>query len=393
MTQAAAIRACIPRRDRVAAWVDMTELGAVRKHKDGRVYLDFGRGRRLWSLHVGDTKLAFDDRLARRTLERIRGLLSDGHTLDEALAMFLPTNAPQNLVLARFERWLEVKQAEADAGGLSPTYIKTLRHYAKPEGVLSWWQGQSIHGVSYGALEDWMLWLGKRGLAPKSRKNMLGVFVAFLRWLHRRGDIREMPREIPWPRAPEHRPTVLPADAQDQVLEEIPEERRGIFLAMARLGLRNGEARALDASDFDGEYVTVGWAMKGAKRNAERRAPKNGRWRRLPVPDDLRAWIAGHVPKAARLEARPLFVHPNTGERWAPTAMSREWHEARERAGVPYCKLYEGARHSAATEWKRQGADDRVIQSILGHADKRSVERYARLADGAVLKVLRREEK
>jgi integrase len=73
--------------------------------------------------------------------------------------------------------------------------------------------------------------------------------------------------------------------------------------------------------------------------------------------------------------------------------MRREWHDARERAGVPYCKLYEGARHSAATEWKRQGADDRVIQSILGHADKRSVERYARLADGAVLEVLRGAEK
>ena len=49
--------------------------------------------------------------------------------------------------------------------------------------------------------------------------------------------------------------------------------------------------------------------------------------------------------------------------------------------------------HNAATEWKRQGADDRTIQTILGHVDRRSVERYARLADSAVVDVLRGAEK
>ncbi len=93
-----------------------------------------------------------------------------------------------------------------------------------------------------------------------------------------------------------------------------------------------------------------------------------------------------------RLEGRTLFIHPATGNRWAPTTLRREWHEARKRAGVPDCKLYEGARHSAATEWKRAGADDRTIQAILGHTDRRSVERYARLADGAVVEVLKGAE-
>ena len=41
---------------------------------------------------------------------------------------------------------------------------------------------------------------------------------------------------------------------------------------------------------------------------------------------------------------------------------------------------------------KRAGADDRTIQAILGHTDRRSVERYARLADGAVVEVLKGAE-
>ena len=68
--------------------------------------------------------------------------------------------------------------------------------------------------------------------------------------------------------------------------------------------------------------------------------------------------------------------------------MRREWHDACERAGVAHAKLYEGARHSAATEWKRRGADDRTIQAILGHVDSWSVARYARLSNEAVIEVL-----
>ena len=50
---------------------------------------------------------------------------------------------------------------------------------------------------------------------------------------------------------------------------------------------------------------------------------------------------------------------------------------------------YEGTKHAFATDLKRRGVDDRVIQSILGHADRRSVERYARLEDQAVVTALR----
>jgi hypothetical protein len=56
---------------------------------------------------------------------------------------------------------------------------------------------------------------------------------------------------------------------------------------MTTLGLRNGEARALDARDYTDGQLMIGKAMKGAARNAPIRAPKNGRWRRLPVSADL----------------------------------------------------------------------------------------------------------
>jgi integrase len=211
--------------------------------------------------------------------------------------------------------------------------------------------------------------------------------------LNNRRESKNFPTRVPRSLAqrwPDHRhKTALSSRTQREILKTIPEERCGIFLCLATMGLRNGEARALNIRDYaDGELM-IRSAVKGPRRDAPTRSPKNGRWRKLPVPPELADWIVRNVPAANGLESRPLFVHPGTGKRWAPTAMRREWHDACERAGVPHVKLYEGARHSAATAWKRQGADDRTIQAILGHTDGRSVERYARLADQAVVEVLR----
>jgi hypothetical protein len=171
-----------------------------RKQPDGRYYLDFGANRRIWSLPVGKVKVPFDRRLANRTIERIRDLVSHGKSLDEALAGMRPAHAEPNLVLLKFALWLELKAAEVEAGDRSPTYLRTLKHYAKPDGVLSWWTDITIHEVTYAALEDWSLWLSKRGLSPKSRRNILGVFRSFVGWLFKRHEIDELPRDWPWPK-------------------------------------------------------------------------------------------------------------------------------------------------------------------------------------------------
>lgn len=72
---------------------------------------------------------------------------------------------------------------------------------------------------------------------------------AFLGWMRKIGEIPVVPA-IPWPTVREHAPRLLSADAQRQVLEAIPETSRGIFLALALLGLRPSEAARLRAADY-----------------------------------------------------------------------------------------------------------------------------------------------
>ncbi len=64
--------------------------------------------------------------------------------------------------------------------------------------------------------------------------------------------------------------------------------------------------------------------------------------------------------------------------------MRPPWAKAYERAGVPRVSLYEGTKHSTATRLKAAGMDDRVLALLMGHRDRRSVEKYAKLDSSVV---------
>lgn len=168
------------------------------------------------------------------------------------------------------------------------------------------------------------------------------------------------------------------------------EERTRIFLACALLGLRPGEARALDISDVRDGWLTVDKAVKGARASAPIRGTKTGKAKRLPIPDAIAEWVASNVDPAGRLRGEPLFVNPNTGRRWSHWALTDRWKAACRAAGVDGVRLYEGTKHTMATDAVRRGVTERALQSFLGHRDVRSTRRYARMGDEALVSVLRR---
>ena len=74
--------------------------------------------------------------------------------------------------------------------------------------------------------------------------------------------------------------------------------------------------------------------------------------------------------------------------------LSRRLAESATRATrAPHIGLYEGTKHSFATDAIRRGVPERHLQTFLGHASIESTRRYARLADNALVEVLRRPEK
>jgi hypothetical protein len=121
----------------------------------------------------------------------------------------------------------------------------------------------------------------------------------------------------------EYEPRILSIEDQDAILEAIPERERGIFLALALLGLRPGEARALDIADYANGWLIVDKAVKGSGSQAPIRGTKTGKGKRLPVREVLETWITRWVAPVARLTGAPLFVNPRTCKTLDPLGTAR----------------------------------------------------------------------
>ena len=174
---------------------------------------------------------------------------------------------------------------------------------------------------------------------------------------------------------------------------EIAWERRGAFLA-ARLGIRPGEIRAADVTDYrivEGvPGLTISRAVKGPNANAPTRGTKGRSAVWIPVDEELQRWIEWRlfqVSKEEMLRQRiALFPNPtarNREMRWIANTLREEWNQAAAKVGVRV-RMYEGTKHSSATAWLAQGSSLQMIQRMLRHADSRSTERYAKLGDLAL---------
>jgi integrase len=349
---------------------------------------------KIFEIPMGDGGLRLDrEELAQAVLDSIRNRIAEGMTKEAACAPYLPRSRAS--LGPKLEAWLAVMRRRVTAGERSPNYLRELERYAKPGGYFSFLSEYSIHELNYGVLEDWIGSLTDRGIGAKTRSNAVGALSSFCGWLHKRGELERLPRfpETPFRR---HAPKTISVDAQELVLDQIPENRRGAFIAAVELLIRPGEVRALNVSDysFRTRQLTISAAMKGPTSNAPRRGTKEDDLRVREVPDRLADWLEEDIPPRERLDgSRPLFVNPTArtkGKRWIANALREEWKRAAKRPGLGDVRMYEGTKHSTATALRRAGVPLDVIQAACGHKDPRSTELYARLADSAVVEALRK---
>jgi len=365
------------------------------RHGQRIYYLDFRPIGEVYSIPspAGGTPMPFSgEEMARSALESIRDAVAEGKTLTQALAPWLSRTAPEYLVVNRAQRWLQLMAEKVERGDRSPTYLRELQRYMHPEKYLAYWENVSIFEVRFGHLEDWLTWLStEKRLSASTRKKVLDAFRVFLRWLRKRGDIDSVP-EFPEVPVDEYSPTIISVEKQAAVIDAIPWERRGAFMA-ARLGVRPGEIRAFNVDDYDPPWLRISKAAKGPNANAPIRGTKSRASRRIRVDEELADWLewrtARITPQDLLRGPLPLFQNP-TGrrdrKRWLGNALRLEWNRACERIGIRV-KMYEGTKHSSASAAVQAGESLYRVQQALGHSDSRSTERYAKLTDESAAEV------
>lgn len=263
-----------------------------------------------------------------------------------------------------FQKWLSEQDQYA------PSVIKDVRRYVRI--FIDHFGKMDIRQIRSGQIEDFRKTMP---YSPKTVRNILGLLHKIFNDAYRREDILRVPG---FPTVPVTMKAVrwIGEDWQVKILEKIPAEDRPIFLIMARLGLRPGEARALDWADIDWERQTITVNKTFSGRHVRPRT-KNNREKVLPLPEDVAS-----ILRPSRGISGPVFR--NASGRPYSDHLPRVWNQAVKVSGAPEINLYNGTKHSLGCRLVSAGHSIELVRQLFGHAKADMTRRYAEASVEAV---------
>ena len=244
-------------------------------------------------------------------------------------------------------------------------------------------------------VRSYLAWLTDRGLAPSTVGGRLAAVRSMYRHALRRGNIERDPLAgVRAPRRPARLPRVLSVDEAERLVtapgtavtrdEALARRDAAMLELLYATGMRISELAGLtvDRVDLTGRRLRV--VGKGTK---ERQLLFGG-----PAAGALRHYLEVARPVlAARGDAESAAVFLNAAggplsARGARLVIER-WVTA---VGVPASTSPHTLRHSFATHLLEGGADLRVVQELLGHANLQTTQVYTHLSDAALRSAYRR---
>ncbi|WP_080803452.1 site-specific tyrosine recombinase XerD [Arabiibacter massiliensis] len=220
----------------------------------------------------------------------------------------------------------------------------------------------------------------ERGYAASSVDRRVSALKGFHRFCVREGFTRKNPAAtIQLPKAPERLPDVLSAEQVEAMLAEPPEREpralrdRAILEVLYGCGLRVSECTGLDLGDA---VLDEGFLRVVGKGGKERVSPISGAALRA-----LSDYLGNGRPELVKPYARPtaaVFLNARGG-RLTRQSVHAVVAAAGRTIGVENLHPHT-LRHSFATHMLEGGADLRVIQDILGHADISTTQIYTHVS-------------
>jgi integrase/recombinase XerD len=240
-------------------------------------------------------------------------------------------------------------------------------------------QGLRMEEAGRDVLEALVRRLRARGLAPRSVARSLSALRTFHRFLRTEGLMQGDPAEdVERPRLWQRLPVVLDVIEVERLMEapdvskDLGVRDRALLEVAYGSGLRVSELVGLRLEEVDLKERLLLVLGKGRK---ERLVPF-GR----PAADWVVRWLEG--PRRRLLEKRAPSDRLFLNARGTPLSRMGFWkilHGHVEKAGIrKHCSPHT-LRHSFATHLLEGGADLRVVQELLGHADIATTQIYTRV--------------
>ncbi|PAV27202.1 integrase/recombinase XerD [Tamilnaduibacter salinus] len=261
---------------------------------------------------------------------------------------------------------------------------KTRSAYASDLRSLSAWLADrpgspALRDVRRADLLAWISGGMASGVQSSTAARRLSGLRRFYRFLLRERLIAEDPTlQIDSPRQPRRLPdTLSESDVEDLMAEPDPAEPielrdRAMLEVLYGCGLRVSELVGLEVSQLN------------LRQGVVRVRGKGDRERLIPLGEEAVDWLAQYFR-----EARPALLKGLASDAVFPgrrgRSMTRQtfWHRLRHyatRAGIRKKLSPHTLRHAFATHLLNHGADLRVVQMLLGHADLSTTQIYTHVA-------------
>ena len=261
--------------------------------------------------------------------------------------------------------------------GLSENYQLSTRHSL--ETFAAWLERErgitEVSQIELGHITDYLAERKDGGLAASSLRLIIIAIKIFFRFLVARNHLpTDVSDALLSPKVEKYLPETLNEPEVKQLLESIATNRplgmrdRAILELLYASGLRISElvnARLENLNDEDGLIRVTG------KGNKTRVVPVGAR-----AQEAIRNYLASERPKLVRpRSSSEIFLSVRGGK----LTTQRVWQIIKKRAdeaGLDTNVYPHLMRHSFATHLLSNGADLRVIQELLGHADISTTQIY-----------------
>jgi integrase/recombinase XerD len=285
------------------------------------------------------------------------------------------------------EAFLEMMSAER--GAASNTLVSYRRDLEDYTAFLAR-RRSDVGTASNAAVRAYLVDLDERGFAARSAARRLSAIRQFHRFLFSEGVRADDPTgTIDGPRRAARLPKVLSESEVDRLIEtaRLAAEDSGLKpLARARAARMHALIEMLYATGLRvSELVALPMSAVAREARYFTIRGKGGRERIVPLSDKARTATATYL--SLRKEAGGFdsdWLFPSFGEAGHLTrqAFARDLKALAAAAGIPSAKVSPHVlRHAFASHLLQNGADLRVVQQLLGHADISTTQIYTHVLE------------